>query len=741
MGALNTSGRYVKLTIYLIAIVLINMVGLTLFVRLDLTENRVYSISDASRKVVSTLSEPLTINVFFTKNLPAPYNNTERYLHDLLAEYAIYGNRHFNYIFHDVSPNAESGGFSTSDNQRLADDYGIRPVQIQSVEQDEVQFKKAYMGLVLIHGDIIERIPTITTAEGLEYKLTTAIQKLNNRISALLRLEDKIQIKMFLSSAFNQVAPAIGLKDLSGLPEEVERIVDKLNGKNYGKLAFTRFDPTKDPQDQAEADKYKLVNLKWPALNGGAIPAGKGVIGLVLAHGGKTIEIQLLSVLRIPIIGTQYRLVDIDDLEAIISENLESLIDINEDIGYLADHGTPALTDFSRMNPNFGQSQTMMSSFRSLVSQNYTIKDVRLKDPMRTDSFDSLIIVQPTEPFTDYELYQLDQLLMRGKNLAFFLNAFNEVQQPNQQQFGMNQGPSYVPLNTGLEKLMNHWGIRVKRSIAMDENCFKQRQPTRFGGGEQKIYFAPIIKNENIDNSLDFMKNIKGLVAFKMSPLELDEARLSENKISAHKLFSSSDQSWEMTGNINLNPMFIRPPSSAEEKQSLALAYLLEGTFTSYFKGKPIPEKKSDDTDGDSLDEETVALTEAGKTTPERVSGADLAKIEGEDVFIASGKPGKILIVGSSEMLKDSILDPAGQSPNAMFIMNVLDALNGREDIAVMRSKVQRFNPLDDATPMAKTFVKTFNIAGLPVIVVSFGFFVWLSRHARKKRIQMMFQK
>ena len=62
------------------------------------------------------------------------------------------------------------------------------------------------------------------------------------------------------------------------------------------------------------------------------------------------------------------------------------------------------------------------------------------------------------------------------------------------------------------------------------------------------------------------MSNIKGMVAFKMSPLELDEARLSENKITAHQLVATSEKSWEMSGNINLNPMFIQPPPSDDEK-------------------------------------------------------------------------------------------------------------------------------------------------------------------------------
>jgi ABC-type uncharacterized transport system involved in gliding motility auxiliary subunit len=87
------------------------------------------------------------------------------------------------------------------------------------------------------------------------------------------------------------------------------------------------------------------------------------------------------------------------------------------------------------------------------------------------------------------------------------------------------------------------------------------------------------------------------------------------------------------------------------------------------------------------------------------------------------------------------VVDAAGRGSNAAFVMNVLDYLNGREDIAVMRGKEQRFNPLEDTRSGTKTFVKAFNIAGLPVLVVLFGLAVWFRRHSRKKYIQMMFQK
>jgi ABC-type uncharacterized transport system involved in gliding motility auxiliary subunit len=316
--------------------------------------------------------------------------------------------------------------------------------------------------------------------------------------------------------------------------------------------------------------------------------------------------------------------------------------------------------------------------------------------------------------------------------------------QPGNQQGGNigSQQPVYVPLDTGLEKLLNHYGIRIKKSYVMDENCFRQTLPAQLGGGERSLYFAPIIKSRFINKELDFMKSIKGMIAIKVSPLELDTERLTANGLKAEQLIASSEKSWEMSGRITLNPMFIQPPSSEEDMQSKPLAYILAGEFPSYFTGKPVPVKEIDKNESENKDKEAAKQpppneATAADTQPE----IDISKIVSGGRFIARGKPGKIFLMASGDMLKDNILDAGGSGPNATFILNVIDYLNGREDIAVMRGKQQRFNPLDDTKAGTKTFVKTLNIIGLPAFVVLFGILVWFRRHARKKNIQMMFQK
>jgi ABC-type uncharacterized transport system involved in gliding motility auxiliary subunit len=743
MPGKKRSEKYIKFLIYLVIVVLVNIAGITLFFRMDLTANRMYSISNASKKVVSSLSEPLTIKVFFTRNLPAPHNNTERYLHDMLEEYAIYANNHFNYQFYDVSAEAGELSEESQENQKLANNYGIHPIQIQAIEKDEVKFQRAYMGLVIIHGDLLERIPTITTTAGLEYKLTTTIKKLNNKISALLALQDKIQVKLYLSSSLYQIAPYIGLKRLPQIPDELEKIVADLDSKNYDKLQFEYFDLAADAQREAAVKKYNIMSIKWPTLANGKVPPGRGAIGLVMQFGERAQVVPLLQVIQIPIIGNQYKLLTAEEMREVIDKNIEALIDINEDLGYIADHGTMDLGGASAFGQTARQNADSVMNFRTLISQNYTLKPINLKSEAIPPDLKVMIIARPTEPFSDYELFQIDQFLMKGKNVILVLDRFQEVRPGNQQSAGLSgQQPVYVPLDTGLEKLLGHYGIRIKNSYVMDENCFHQQMPAQLGGGERPIYFAPIIRSRFINKDLAFMKSIKGIIAIKISPLELDPERLTANGLKATRLVASSEKSWEMSGRITLNPMFIQPPSAAEEMQSKPLAYILSGEFPSYFADKPIPVKEIDENESKNKDKATAKEPPPDEATAaDKPSEIDLSKIVTDGQFLARGKPGKIFLMASADMLKDNVLDSAGRGPNATYILNVIDYLNDRGDIAVMRGKEQRFNPLNDTRAGTKTFVKTLNIIGLPALVVLFGIAVWFRRHSRKKNIHMMFHK
>ena len=731
MGTFSLKEKYFKFILYILVILLINIAGVTLFFRMDLTRDGLYSLSPASIDVVETLSEPLSIKVFFSKNLPAPHNNTERYLRDLLEEYARRGGKYFNYTFYNVS--AEEGTLTqkADENRDMAKSYGIQPVQIRIMENDEVKFKNAYMGVVIIHGDLIEKIEAVTATHGLEYKLTTAIQKMNKKVSALSRLDEKVSVTMYLSSSLNTIAPLIGLDQLPELGKAVTGVIENLNTKSMGILDFKQFDISDKAELDAIGKKYELMALSWPALPDKNIAEGSGAAGIVIAYKGKTATLPLIKAVKLPVIGTTYQMADPVGLEGDMNAIVEKLININKDLGFLFGHGTLSLMP-DQMAMMQGRPSEGLQAFNSLVSSRYSIKPVDLKTGVVPDGLNCLIIARPTEKFSDYELFQIDQALMKGTSLAFISDSFQEASAP---PGGMGMPPTQIPIDTGLEKLLTHYGINIKKAYVLDKQCYKHQAPQEMGGGEQNIYFAPMLKDATINTKPDFMKNIKGLIAMQISPLELVEENIDKEKITVTKLFSSSDESWLMEGMINLNPMFIHPPEIKAEMKSYDLAYLLSGTFTSYFKGKPIPEK------------ETAKKGILEETAEEKTAG-DIKKPESKPMaegptasysFLETSKPVKLFVLPCSQMLEDNMLDPEGQSTNATFILNIIDHLNGENDIAILRSKQQTLNPIAQTTPFDRGFIKAVNIIGLPILVILFGVGVFIKRRTRKKKIANRF--
>ena len=731
MGKFSTKEKYFKFILYIVVIILINIVGVTLFFRADLTRDKIYSLSPASSSVVATLSEPLTIKVFFSKNLPAPHNNTERYLKDLLEEYSAKAGKYFNYTFYNVSQEDGTLNQNSDENRSMAGNYGIQPVQIRIMENDELKFKNAYMGMVIIHGDLIEKIPAITSTDGLEYQLTTTIQKLNNKVSALLRIDKKVKINMYLSSSLNKIAPLIGLEQLPMLAGAVEDTIEKLNSKSLGILKFKHIDISDKAKLDLIGKKYDLMSLSWPAFPEQNIAPGHGAAGLVIEFKDKTTTLPLISAIELPIIGTTYQMADPDVLEEDINAIVEKLIGINKDIGFLADHGTHSLVP-DRMAMMQGRPSQSMQVFNNLLSSRYSIKQINLKDGSIPDGLSCLIIARPTERFSDYELFQIDQALMKGTNIAFISDSFQEITSRQGAQMGMP--PRFEPIDTGLEKLLNHYGVNIQKAYVLDKQSYKHQAPQSAGGGEQNIYFAPMLKEKTINNTPLFMDNIKGLIAMQISPVNLVEKNIDRDKITATKLLSSSDESWLMKDRINLNPMFLTPPEEKDEMESYDLAYILQGRFTSYFKGKTIPQKDMGEKDIKEEDKEDSKEETSQQNNKERLQG-----FKAENPFLETSKPAKLFVLPCSQMLQDNMLDPQGRSTNSTFILNIIDHLNDEDEIASLRSKQQTLNPIAQTTAFTRVVFKALNIIALPVLVILFGLLILAKRTSRKKRIANWF--
>ncbi len=166
----NRQQLIVRLLVVLGILVSLNVIAVRYFTRIDLTADHMYTLSDASKNLVSSLDDRFTVKAYFTDDLPPPYNNNRRYLQDQLDEYRAYAKGNFQYELIDPGKNEEI--------EKEAQKYGIPPVQVQVLEQDKMQVKKGYMGLVFLYGDKTERIPVIQSTENLEYEISSSLKKL-----------------------------------------------------------------------------------------------------------------------------------------------------------------------------------------------------------------------------------------------------------------------------------------------------------------------------------------------------------------------------------------------------------------------------------------------------------------------------------------------------------------------------------------------------------------------------------
>ncbi len=162
----------IRIGLVLGILVVLNFISVRLFGRLDLTSQGVYTLSDASKKLVGSLDDRVTVKAYFTEDLPAPYNNNRRSVLDILNDYKAYSKGNLQYEF--VNPQGEKG-------EQDAQQQGISPVQVQVVNEDKLEVKRGYLGLVLLYEDKKEVLPVVQNLSTLEYDISSALKRLTSK--------------------------------------------------------------------------------------------------------------------------------------------------------------------------------------------------------------------------------------------------------------------------------------------------------------------------------------------------------------------------------------------------------------------------------------------------------------------------------------------------------------------------------------------------------------------------------
>lgn len=162
----------------LLIVVLVNVLADKFNFRLDLTDDARYTLSDATKSIISKLDEPVTITVYFTADMPPQLHPFRRELSDLLTEYFNASDGDVLFEFIDPGKN--------KDTEQQASKMGIKPVVINVREKDESIQKQVKMGVVLKMGAQVEVLPLIQPNSAIEYLLTTSIKKMSIKNKPLI---------------------------------------------------------------------------------------------------------------------------------------------------------------------------------------------------------------------------------------------------------------------------------------------------------------------------------------------------------------------------------------------------------------------------------------------------------------------------------------------------------------------------------------------------------------------------
>jgi gliding-associated putative ABC transporter substrate-binding component GldG len=237
-------------------LVVLNILGLGVFGRLDLTRDKQYTLNKATLDTLAALKEPVTVRAYFTKDLPPPYATQTRYVQDLLEEYHTHGKGQFRYEF--IDPASEETNEDKEKKKETKQDifgraireatsverelssYGIPPVQVRVNEDDKIEVKRAYMGIVVMFNDKKEVIPVVQQTEGLEYDLTSLLRKITR-----------------------ERAPKVAVVTRQGEPSPQETL-----GKLWGLLGqlydVTQWDVSTTPSVEEDVDALIVLGSSTP---------------------------------------------------------------------------------------------------------------------------------------------------------------------------------------------------------------------------------------------------------------------------------------------------------------------------------------------------------------------------------------------------------------------------------------------------------------------------------------------
>src|SRR5215510_744076 len=244
--------------------------------RFDLTQDKIYTLSDASIKILNNLRAPVHVNLYITPKdkMPTEMQRLEQDILDKLDEMRLASKGQLlpKAIHMEAASVLEQpqGDKEPEGLEKRLLDKGVRPFSVQALREDEVVSKLVYAALGIAYKDKDEEIiPRMLPddLDSLEYRLINTLYKLSRDappVVALVAPKDPLNIPPYMRQLYAQMGRP--LPQMEDPYETLERLLrlEKYDvrrvelGPNVGLPAGTTTMLVVNPHNLSERQRWEL---------------------------------------------------------------------------------------------------------------------------------------------------------------------------------------------------------------------------------------------------------------------------------------------------------------------------------------------------------------------------------------------------------------------------------------------------------------------------------------------------
>lgn len=409
--------------------------------------------------------------------------------------------------------------------------------------------------------------------------------------------------------------------------------------------------------------------------------------GALISYGENETGVMLLSGSR----GEDQLNSSIENVEFNLASSIQQLTSIERpSIGFIQGHGELS-----------GES---VLSFQNALFEFYNLKEIDITQSEVLDGIELAIISKPVRQWSEKDKYKLDQFIMNGGKALFMLDLVDANMDSANNEF--NTSFAY---ESKIEDMLFRYGIRVNYDLIQDNNAASYPIVVGNMGNQPQIVqlpwpFYPIV-NRFQDHPIS--RNLDGVLTQFVSSIDTVKA----DGIRKTPLLFSSEYSRRVNAPIQVSVTDLRKNLRPEDltSRSIPMAYLLEGSFTSIYNNRFLPE---------NMDTES---------------------------FISKGQDSKIVVISDGDFSKNDPLRSDGSIPelgeyqklpgmrfaNKDFLLNTVSYLLEENGLITARSKKVSIRPLDKVkVSREKTYWQFVNLV-LPIAISLFmgGILYFIRRH------------